>query len=132
MKQNKISRKSSKYYNLEYQYIVKEPNHDSVANDDEQRIYYGRVNQLQFKLCHKYCETCYDLGIYDNNQKCLSCLPVYQYDYWYYFNNTKTTNCVPEGYYFDIEKNSLIILIQPIIKQFVLMMIIIVLSPIHI
>ena len=109
MKQNKISRKSSKYYNLEYQYIVKEPNHDSVANDDEQRIYYGRVNQLQFKLCHKYCETCYDLGIYDNNQKCLSCLPVYQYDYWYYFNNTKTTNCVPEGYYFDIEKNSLIL-----------------------
>jgi len=107
MKQNKISRKSSKYYNLEYQYIVKEPNHDSVANDDEQRIYYGRVNQLQFKLCHKYCETCYDLGIYDNNQKCLSCLPVYQYDYWYYFNNTKTTNCVPERYYFDIEKNSL-------------------------
>ena len=70
------------------------------------RIYYGRTNRLKFKLCHEYCETCNELGINNNEQKCSSCLPIYQYDYWYYYNNTQG-NCVPEGKFFDLKTNTL-------------------------
>ena len=72
------------------------------------KVYYGRINRLQFKLCNDFCETCYELGISENNPKCLSCLPKYQYDYWYYFNNT-LGNCVSEVYYYDKENNSLVL-----------------------
>ena len=73
----------------------------------ESRIFSGRTNRISFKLCHDYCDTCNELGISDNNQKCLSCLPLYQYDYWYYYNYS-IENCVPEGHYFDLETNNLV------------------------
>ena len=94
VKQNKNLIKTSNYYYIDYQYIVKDP------KDGEQ--YYGRTNRLKFKLCHDYCETCYELGTSDNDQKCLSCLSEYQYDYFYFTqknNNNELLNCVPEKYY---------------------------------
>ena len=69
-------------------------------------IYLGRVNRIQFKLCHEYCETCYVLDKSKDNHKCLSCLPEYQYDYLYFTNQTEKNpdTCVLEGYYYDTEK----------------------------
>ena len=75
--------------------------------DYESRVYYGRTNRLKFKLCHEYCDTCDELGINNNEQKCSSCLPFYQYDYWSYINNFHG-NCAPEGYYNDLEANILL------------------------
>ena len=72
-------------------------------------FYYGRINRLQFKLCHEYCETCYELDESKDNHRCSSCLPQYQYDYLY-FTNQKEKNpetCVPEGYYYDIAKKDI-------------------------
>ena len=70
---------------------------------EEPKIYYGRKNRVQFKLCHDFCETCYELSTSNNEQKCLSCLPEYQYNYFYYTPNTINSNqllmCVPENYY---------------------------------
>ena len=114
LKQNKNLTKTSKYYFIDYQYMVEENEERRrrrLVGDLEPippKIYYGRINRLQFKLCNDYCETCYELGISENNQKCSTCLPKYQYDYWYYFNNT-LENCVPEEYYYDIENNSLVL-----------------------
>ena len=115
LSQNKNISKSSKYYFIDYQYIVKENNLDQQGpnvygrylDTSQEKEYYGRINRLLFKLCHDYCDTCYELGINENEQKCSSCLPKYQYDYWYFYNNTQE-NCVPEGYYYDIENNNLI------------------------
>ena len=70
------------------------------------KVYYGRINRLKFKLCHEYCETCYELSNSNNEPKCISCLPEYQYDYFYYNNKTKE-NCVPQGHYYDQESNTL-------------------------
>ena len=67
-------------------------------------MYYGRINRLKFKLFHEFCETLYELGISDGEQKCLSCLPDYRYDYFYY-SYEPNKNCVPEGYYYDKEEN---------------------------
>ena len=118
LKQNKILIKSAQYYFIDYQYIVTEKEEKEeeeiirklVGNLEPAppKVYYGRINRLQFKLCNDFCETCYELGISENNPKCLSCLPKYQYDYWHYFNNT-LGNCVSEGYYYDIENNSLVL-----------------------
>ena len=80
--------------------------HMTVEFDPFFPIYLGRVNRIQFKLCHEYCETCYVLDKSKDNHKCLSCLPEYQYDYLY-FTNQKEKNpdtCVLEGYYYDTEK----------------------------
>ena len=134
LEQNKNLIKSSKYYYIDYQHVIQEQDDveyqdyfdeyriggggaRSIANrllsvninnpSYEPRIYYGRTNRLKFKLCHEYCDTCYEFGINNNEQKCSSCLPMYQYDYWYYNNNTQG-NCVPEGYYNDLETNSLL------------------------
>ena len=66
------------------------------------RQIYGRTNRLKFKLCYDFCETCKELGTSDNDQKCLSCLPEYQYDYFYFTqknNNNELLTCVPEKYY---------------------------------
>ena len=92
-KQNKDLIKTSKYYYIDYQYMVT----DSDLNE-----YYGRTNRLKFKLCHDYCGTCYELSSSNEEQKCYSCLPEYQYDYLYSqkINNNQLFNCAPEGYYF--------------------------------
>mgnify|MGYP002624775866 CR=1 FL=1 len=79
----------------------KDYNYESQYN---KKTFYGRTNRLRFKLCHRFCGSCSVIGIDDNKQKCLSCLPEYQYDYF----NLSRSNCVPEGYYYDIEINKLI------------------------
>ena len=126
LEQNINLTKTSKYYYINYQHIIRELNVEEYQSEEEsviierrvldfstnnnffyeQKIFYGRINQLQFKLCHEFCQTCYELGTSNNNQKCSSCLPLYLYDYWYYYNNS-IDNCVPEGYYKDISKNIL-------------------------
>ena len=103
LQQNNNVTKTPQYYHIDYQYLVKDPQDTNL----EPTYYYSRINQLRFKLCHDYCDTCQELGSSNNDQKCLSCLPQYQYDYWYY-NNYTSTNCVPEGYYNDIETNTLL------------------------
>ena len=103
-KQNFNLPKTSQYYYIDYQYIIKEQN----ENEENERIFYGKTNRLKFKLCFEYCDTCNELGISENEQKCLSCLDDYQYNYDYY-NNKIINNCVPEGYYYDNEINSLIL-----------------------
>jgi len=76
LQQNIKLTKTSQYYYIDYQYIVKELN--GIINDEHgDKVYYGRTNRLKFKLCHEYCETCYELGINNNEQKCSSCLPMY-------------------------------------------------------
>ena len=88
-------------------------------------IYPGRINRIKFKLCHEYCETCYELDT-SENQKCISCLSKYQHDYFYYSNrmNENPNNiCVPEGKYYDTDSQINIMLIQQIIiKKYVFQM----------
>ena len=62
-----------------------------------QKIYYGRVNRLYFRLCLYYCETCKELGDLENvnNQECLSCLPEFSYDYCYYVQKIFNSTCIP-------------------------------------
>jgi len=98
--QNKEIIKTNKLYELEYQYMVQEPNSfiDNSYSYGNGRILFGRVNKLSMKLCHEFCETCKQLGISNNNQYCLSCLEPYTYNYFNYFNIFQS-NCVPEGYY---------------------------------
>ena len=36
--------------------------HYSYINTFPDIIYYGRTNYLYFKLCHKFCERCYEYG----------------------------------------------------------------------
>ena len=103
LQQNRNITKTSQYYHIYYQYLIKDPQ----DSNSEITYYYSRMNQLKFKLCHDYCNTCQELGTSNNEQKCLSCLPSYQYDYWYY-NNYTSTNCVPEGYFNDLETNTLL------------------------
>ena len=74
---------------------------------ENRQILYGRVNKLSMKLCHEFCDSCYQLGISENEQFCLSCLEQYTYNYFSYFNIFKSI-CVPEGYYYDKEVEQLI------------------------
>ena len=53
----------------------------NYESEYSQKIYYGRVNRLTFRLCHEYCETCKELGNSNDKQKCVTCLPQYRYDY---------------------------------------------------
>ena len=114
--QNKNLIKTSQYYYLDYQYILMESNSLrpntlrilDIEIEKGQRIYYGRTNRLKFKLCHDYCEACNEISTYKDNQKCLSCLPLYQYDYWYYKDDTFEGNCVPEEQFYDINERTLI------------------------
>ena len=56
LQQNINLTKTSQYYYIDYQYIVKELN--GIINDNPgDKVYYGRTNRLKFKLCHEYCET---------------------------------------------------------------------------
>ena len=123
LKQNKSLIKYNTIYSLDYQFMAlgKEKNidvfnqaHDKdiqyqldeFKNNYTQKTYYGRVNRLTFKLCHDYCETCEELGNSNDDQKCLTCLPQYKYDYYYYnYPNFNNKNCAPEGYYIDIDLN---------------------------
>ena len=109
--------KQNKYYELHYQYIVKEQNYSEFYKYEEeslnynatnetnfdtefkQTIYYGRMNILKFKLCHDLCKTCLVYGTSNYNQKCLSCESKYDYNYF-----TKSPfNCLQEGYFQDNE-----------------------------
>ena len=75
--------KTSEYYYIDYQYILVDEmqlyeeypedgrhlqdelnmmiNNEHPFDDPLNRFYFGRINRLQFKLCHEYCETCYEL-----------------------------------------------------------------------
>ena len=131
LQQNKNISKTSQYYYIYYQYIIREPNYQEFYDNSQNSIeytqnkthdfekefipksFYGKINKLKFKLCHEYCETCYEISISNDNQKCESCLSLYKYDYWYYLNKDKLNNyniinnCVPEGFYYDKENEAL-------------------------
>ena len=119
--QNKDLKKSNKYYYVEYQFIIREPDHSSFyhvgnviywaghyGNDDdlneyyEPKIYYGRTNTLKFKLCHNYCQTCKEIGKSFLDQKCESCIEQYSYSNLY-----QLSLCVEKGYFIDIENESI-------------------------
>ena len=105
--------KTDKYYSLDYQIIIKEPDFDTFnsyaikiidipsidpsLNGDYflPKHFYGRSNTVKFKLCHKYCASCKKIGNSINDQKCETCLENYKYDY----PTISPPNCVPEGYY---------------------------------
>ena len=125
-KQNNELIKTDEYYSLDYQCIIQEPDYTTFygnannvinypSNEDQignfkQKTFEGRINTAKFKLCHEYCATCNSLGISNNDQKCISCLPLYQYDY---FNE-----CVPEGYYIDKENNGNLVQCTPSNSKF--------------
>ena len=67
--------------------------------------FYGKINTAKFKLCHSYCETCYEYGNSNDNQKCMSCLSDYQYDYY----NQYPSNCVPSWFFIDKEQGNKLI-----------------------
>ena len=98
LKQNSSITKENKYYYLEYQYIIREPDYDSFYESAffykdvynsyspfdlryyfEPRILYGKTNTLRFKLCNLYCRTCVKLGVTEINQECESCPDGYKY-----------------------------------------------------
>ena len=117
-KQNVNMEKTDKLYSFEYQFIVRESDYDKFneypinitdyssseffSNIDqrsffEPKIFYGRTNTVIFKLCHNYCGSCYKFGMTIDDQKCLSCLVDYQYDY----PKISLPNCVPFEHYKD-------------------------------
>ena len=119
--QNKQLIKTDEYYSLDYQHIIQEsyyelfnqnahevifcPNNINDPNYNfTPQYFYGRINTVKFKLCHEYCSDCKQLGISNNNQQCMSCLPQYQYDYF----SEYPSNCVPEGYFNDKEESKLV------------------------
>ena len=118
LKQNEELIKTHNFYYLDFQYMIKEPEYSTFYDNSEQilgdtgdfsqyftpRIFYGRTNTLHFKLCHRFCSSCTLYGVSDNDQKCLSCLPEYQYNYY----NISGANCVPEGYFYNNEINQLV------------------------
>ena len=123
LKQNYDIRKTFKYYSLDYRLRVRERVYDEFntypskiidnpSGSDQrsyfqQKILYGRVIRLKFKLCHEYCDSCDEFGTTYDDQYCKTCLPQYMYDYWYY-QNVYISNCVPEGYYNDRETGKLV------------------------
>jgi len=118
LKQNDGMIKENKYYYLDYQFLVKESEYSYFYNSHPERVlgseanlseYFvpkilgGRINTLQFKLCHDYCKTCRTFGSSEIEQKCETCLD----NYSYYILDQWNNNCIPEGYFFDIENNSI-------------------------
>ena len=118
LKQNRNKLKTDRLYSLHYQYIIKgtEADLDSMTHETqtdtgysksfEDIIFFGRMNILQFKLCHKFCETCIEFGLSNNEQICVTCKSDYTYDYLTYVKNF-TGNCVPYGYMYDKESREL-------------------------
>ena len=123
LNQNKEITKTFKYYYLDYQYIVKEPEYsdfypsDTVDKPDtfdgseyfnsNRKTFYGRTNRLKFKLCYIFCETCIEFGKIMINQKCSTCLEDYSYDYWAYVGKY-FGNCVEQNKYYDYENPSML------------------------
>ena len=108
--------KTDALYTLEYQFIVEEPESyddyiieeiNELSDDSsftfQRTKFYGKTNIVKFKLCHDYCASCNEYGTSNNNQKCMSCLENYTYDYY----NEYPSNCVPEGYFNDKEGGKL-------------------------
>ena len=73
--QNKQMNKTSELYKLDYQFMVKEPTHNTFFSgasehgnigdkdfyntyENSRQTLYGRVNRLSMKLCHNYCGKC--------------------------------------------------------------------------
>ena len=56
-------------------------NYNGYEEDFLAHEFFGRTNKLSFKLCHDYCNTCYEIGVDINHQNCVSCLEQYTYDY---------------------------------------------------
>ena len=124
-KENKNKIKNDEYYSFDYQIILKESEYSIFnqypikffnfcsSNDTseieeesyfEPQYFYGRINTVKFKLCHPFCETCYEYGNSNDDQKCMSCLKDYQYDYF----NDYPSNFVPYGFFNDKEEQKLI------------------------
>ena len=125
--------KTSQYYYIDYQYFLTDIGIEEQLSDDDDDfggdsknrnlkkrhleldygpylpVYPGRINRIKFKLCHEYCETCYELDESKENHKCKSCLPEYQYNYLFFSNRAEENpeTCVPEGYYYDTNDNKL-------------------------
>ena len=123
LKQNDEIIKTDRYYSLDYQNIISEPDYETFNSTginvpysqsdikliDQKdfynpRLYYGRTNTLKFKLCQKYCKKCYKYGISNDDQKCMDCLPLYQYFYPEEF----PSNCVPFNHFNDKEGKKLV------------------------
>ena len=118
LKQNEDILKENKYYFIEYQFLIKEPDYSlfynnypdlvngSSSNLNEYfipKILGGRINTLKFKLCHNYCKSCKKFGYSEIEQKCEECLDEYSY-----FNIDQVYHeCIPEGFYLNIENNSI-------------------------
>ena len=116
LEQNKNLNKIDKLYYLEYQYLVKEPEYSVFYNTDNKDVsgednleeifnqnrktFYGRTNILKFKLCYDFCGKCIEFGTKINEQKCLTCLENYAYNYWHYVDKY-TQNCVQENHFYD-------------------------------
>ena len=140
LKQNKDKIKYNHNYTLDYQFMAldQEKNidafnqahnkeiqyRDSIENGYTQKTYYGRVNRLIFSLCHDYCKTCKELGISNDNQKCVTCLPQYTFDYYSYNNklgnypDINKKNCVPEGYFNKLNPNPQLVKCDPSNSKF--------------
>ena len=118
LKQNDGVIKENKYYYLDYQFLVTESEYSYFYTKYPQKVYGseanlseyfvpkilgGRINTLQFKLCHNYCKTCRTFGSSELEQNCETCLD----NYSYYNSDQWNNNCIPEGYFFDIENNSI-------------------------
>ena len=81
--------------------------YNSFPAEYQQKMYYGRINRLTFRLYHDFCETCKELGYSNDAQKCITCLSEYKYDYYNYFNKYPE-NYVPSGYYNDLTNKKLV------------------------
>ena len=118
LKQNENIIKENKYYYLDYQFLMKEPEYSKFYNDYPHsvkgstsdlseyftpKILGGRTNTLKFKLCYNYCKTCRRIGFSEIDQKCETCLGQYSF----FYEDDWNSDCIPEGYYFDKENNSI-------------------------
>ena len=116
LEQNKALKKTDKYYYIEYQNLVKEPEYETFYSttdknvngedncettfNNNRKVFYGRTNKVKFKLCHIYCSECMEFGIKISDQKCQTILSQYTFNYWHYLDRY-TQNGVPENYYYD-------------------------------
>ena len=117
LNQNRALNKTHKLYHIDYQFLVKEPPYDTFyetfpheiladntnkyfEKDYKRKTFYGRTNRLFFKLCHDYCGSCIEFGRTIHDQRCMTCLEDYSFDYWYYLKKY-IPNCIPEGYFYN-------------------------------
>ena len=97
LKQNVNIIKENKYYYLDYQFMVKEPDYDIFYSNT-----YGEI-EGDIRNLSEYFTPKILYGRTDNDQKCESCLEEYS------FNNNENvkSECVGEGYFFDTEINAI-------------------------